>query len=163
MFIYLEMLLAHNMKKYLEWSDIEHLVQNIRFKLKDFKPDLIAGIARGGAIPAVMLSHELGIPCEIFTWQTRDGGEKCHRYDIIDGVIQEDNLNVLMIDDINDSGLTFQDILKNWKYMDSDLIVKNVRTASLIERESSSFRVDFNGVVEYTDSWIVFPWERNSK
>lgn len=148
------------MKKYLEWSDIEHFVQNIRFKLKDFKPDLIAGIARGGAIPAVMLSHELGIPCEIFTWQTRDGGDKCHRYDIIDGVIQEDNLNVLMIDDINDSGLTFNQILDNWKYHNNNLIDKHVRTACLIERVNSSFNVDFSGVREDSEDWIVFPWER---
>lgn len=151
-------------KKYLEWSDIENLVQNIQYKLGDFKPDVVAGIARGGAIPAVMLSHILNIPCQIFTWQTRDGGEKDARYDIIESTICEDRQNVLLVDDINDTGLTFNEIITSWKTTESmltpGLVDKHVRTAGLIERDNSNFSVDFYGTKEESGAWIVFPFER---
>jgi len=148
------------MKRYLEWSNIEGLLQSIQYKLGDFKPDVVAGVARGGAIPAVILSHILHVPCEIFTWQTRDGGVKDYRYDIVDN-IDGNNLNVLLIDDINDTGLTFNQILDNWKYHNSNLVDTHVRTACLIERVNSTFTVDFSGVREDSEQWIVFPWERS--
>jgi len=118
-------------------------------------------VARGGAVPAVILSHILNIPCEIFTWQTRDGGVKEYRYDIIDDAITGENRNVLLIDDINDTGLTFNQIIENWKYNNPQLIDKHVRTACLIERVNSDFNVDFSGVREDSEHWIVFPWERS--
>lgn len=149
------------MKRYLTWSNIEDGLQSIQYKLGDYKPDVIAGVARGGAVPAVILSHILNIPCEIFTWQTRDGGVKEYRYDIIDNVVEGNNRNVLLLDDINDTGLTFNQIIDNWKYHNPQLIDKHVRTACLIERVNSDFNVDFSGVREDSDHWIVFPWERS--
>jgi len=153
--------LALDIKRYLSWSNIEDGLQSIQYKLGDYKPDIIAGVARGGAVPAVILSHILEVPCEIFTWQTRDGGVKEYRYDIIDSIVEGNNRNVLLLDDINDTGLTFNQIIENWKYYNPQLIDNHVRTACLIERVESKFTVDFPGVREYNSDWIVFPWERN--
>ena len=54
--------------------DIECLVN----KLKDskFKPDIIVGLVRGGAIPAVYLSHRLNAECLLMFENIRKRGEE---------------------------------------------------------------------------------------
>lgn len=129
-------------------------------KQSSFKPDLIVGVARGGCVPAVYLSHRTGIPCTMMDWQTRDGGRQTHRYDLTDIDISEDKKNILIIDDINDSGLTFEQILDNWCYVNKDEILKHTRTACLLERSRSSFKCDIAGCIIDTDEWVIFPWEK---
>ena len=67
--------------------------------------------------------------------------------------------NILVFDDINDSGRTFQWIKDDWK-IDWGT---NVRTAALVDNGASNF-----GEVDYTaleinkaekNVWVVFPWE----
>mgnify|MGYP003645893932 CR=1 FL=1 len=50
-------------KIYLEWSDIHELVNIICDKVKkDFKQiETVHGLKRGGFIPAVIISHQLGL------------------------------------------------------------------------------------------------------
>lgn len=126
----------------------------------DFNPDIIIGVVRGGAIPGVYLSHTLGLPLKTIEWQTRDGGDREHRYDIIDIDIGEDDLKVLIVDDINDSGLTFTQILDDFKYFDPTKIDTHVRTAALITKPTSSHTVDFYGRIEEDNRWIHYPWEK---
>ena len=59
---------------YYDYSDMVADLNNIKHQIDEhtknekFKFDAIIGIARGGAIPAVVLSHMLNIPCHIITW-----------------------------------------------------------------------------------------------
>tara|TARA_B110000211_G_scaffold97223_1_gene113319 strand:+ start:399 stop:935 length:537 start_codon:yes stop_codon:yes gene_type:complete len=74
-----------NQKTYLSWDDIENAVDNlckqIPFELPNV--DSIHGIARGGLIPAVLISHKLGLPYV--------------------GLVGP---NTLVVDDICDTGVT---------------------------------------------------------
>ena len=74
-----------NQKTYLSWDDIESAVddlcQQIPFELPNI--DSIHGIARGGLIPAVLISHKLGLPYV--------------------GLVGP---NTLVVDDICDTGVT---------------------------------------------------------
>ena len=74
-----------NQKTYLSWDDIENAVddlcQQIPFELPNI--DSIHGIARGGLIPAVLISHKLGLPYV--------------------GLVGP---NTLVVDDICDTGVT---------------------------------------------------------
>ena len=74
-------------KRYISWEEVEILVNilhdNILESGEDF--DTIYGLPRGGLIPAVMLSHKLGI------------SYASHR-------------NALVVDDICDSGKTLKTI-----------------------------------------------------
>jgi len=74
-------------KRYISWEEVETLVKilydNILESDEDF--DTIWGLPRGGLIPAVMLSHKLGLPYK------SDG-------------------NALVVDDICDSGKTLKTI-----------------------------------------------------
>jgi hypoxanthine phosphoribosyltransferase len=76
-------------KIFISWDDIEQLVEELCHKISvsDNKPESIIGIERGGLIPAVMVSHKLGIP-----------------------YVTRINRNTLVIDDICDTGKTLQDI-----------------------------------------------------
>ena len=77
-------------KVYLSWDDIDQLTSIIALQVLVEFPniDSIYGIARGGLIPATMLSHKLGIPYS-----------------------SELTLTSLIVDDICDSGQT----LKEWE------------------------------------------------
>ena len=69
----------------LSWDDLENLVDKLCEKIPFETPlvDSVTGIARGGLIPAVMVSHKTGLP-------------------YVDVV----GPNTLVIDDIADSGVT---------------------------------------------------------
>jgi hypoxanthine phosphoribosyltransferase len=74
-------------KIYLSWDDLNSLVDELCEKIPFETPlvDSVCGIARGGLIPAVMVSHKMGLP---YT-------------DVI-------GKNTLVIDDIADTGLTLE-------------------------------------------------------
>ena len=115
-----------------------------------YKPTHIVGVARGGLIPAVMLSHMLNIPMETLGISFRDNKVTHHtKFKPIK------KAKYLIVDDINDSGTTFKvvtDIFKNRRLQH--------RTAALINKEKSDFDVDFYGEMFYHDDWITFPWEK---
>lgn len=132
------------------WSTIDELVQTIVNRVRFNNPTHIVGIARGGLIPAVMISHELDLPMETLGVSFRDNKATHHtKFKPID------DANYLIVDDINDSGTTFKvvsDIFKNRRLTFS--------TAALINKKSSGFAVDFYGEKLDNDDWINFPWEK---
>ena len=79
-------------KRYISWEEVETLVNilhdNILESGEDF--DTIYGLPRGGLVPAVMLSHKLGLSYKL-GYGTDYG-------------------NTLVIDDICDSGKTLKSI-----------------------------------------------------
>ena len=121
-------------------------------------PTTIVSIARGGLIPGVYLSHLLGIKNIPIVWQTRDGSVKDSP-----PLISKDH-QILIVDDINDSGQTFTEIMAdiwlNNVQLSSDIIKRNVKTMSLFTRSSSNFDVDFSPNKLDNDFWIHFPWEK---
>ena len=132
------------------WNKIDDLVKEISSRASTYKPTHIVGIARGGLVPAVMLSHRLNLPMETLGVSFRDNKATHHtKFKPIK------DARYLIVDDINDSGTTFKvvtDIFKNRRL--------NHRTAALINKEKSDFDVDFYGEMFYHDDWINFPWEK---
>ena len=142
------------------YDDIRFIATSVQVYADEVKsenlkwdPDVIIAIARGGCVPGVYLSHLLSKPLEIITWQTRDGCTK-----------QVPNISndkqVLIVDDINDSGLTFTELLDVWCHHDGETIKQYLKTACLITKSISTFTVDFEAEAMDTPDWIVFPWER---
>ena len=68
----------------------------------DFLPDVIVGVSRGGLIPGVMISHKLNIPFKPVHASTRDFP---HWENYLPKSKDE---KVLIVDDICDSGETFE-------------------------------------------------------
>ena len=128
----------------------------------NWKPDYLVGITRGGLTPALMISHYTGIPMYTLDVRLRDyeedGSPPEHNLWMSEDVHNR-NKKVLIVDDINDSGATFNWIVKDWELTSES----NVKFASIVDNLSS----DFGGVnyhaVELNKAednvWIVFPWE----
>ena len=153
----------------------------------NWKPDYIVGINRGGLSPAVMLSHYLGVPMYTLDVSFRDGGEGPESnlwmaedaFGYIPADMQEVinkcsdatyKKNILIVDDINDSGRTLQWIRDDWQSgcLPSDpawdhVWGQNVRFATIVDNQGSNFKeVDYSGIVINkleNPVWIVFPWE----
>jgi len=118
-----------------------------------FKPELIIGVARGGLVPAVMLSHQLEIPMQSLHWSTR------HDHGMKNGVIVAEDIvyrRVLIIDDIVDSGKTFIEI-KEHLPVDSEW--SNVKFAALQKRHDCKFEPDYYADIIEDETWQVYPWE----
>lgn len=162
-----------------------------------FRPDYIVGITRGGCIPATMLSHYLDVPMHTLNVSFRDSGtgpesnlwmaedafgyipaeqRQDAEFEIthlpVKGDISNPKLrkNILIVDDINDSGRTLQWIKDDWESgcfphnkIWNDIWHHNVQFAVMVNNTASTFKnVDFYGTeinkLE-TPAWVVFPWE----
>lgn len=117
-------------------------------------PDVIMGVNRGGVIPGVYLSHRIKrkhIPVDVRLRDHNDIANLDALYRALDK-----GEKVLIIDDINDTGATFEHIRFN---CDRNT---NVRYAAVINNKPSPFIVDYHGYEidkSVEDRWVVFPWE----
>lgn len=143
--------------KYIPWSKVVETTLKLGSSIHEkFKPDIIVAIAKGGLIPARILSDMLGVD-EI-------GYVEVKFYKSV-GVTMEkpfiktlaistvSNRNVLIVDDVVDSGRTMQLVVN----VLSSLGAKSVKTFALFIKPWSTFIPDYFDAV--TESWIIFPWE----
>lgn len=139
----------------LTWYNVDSVIRELLLKIKTSKIefDTILGVGRGGLIPATILSYKLKINnLQNIGINTRHGDDTT--------LYQKPKLsgNVLVVDDINDTGKTF-DIVKT--YIDEEYKVNSIKYASLILRSTSTFKENiYFGNEENTDKWYVFPWDK---
>lgn len=123
-----------------------------------FSVDVIIGPCRGAYVPGVMLSHLYNKPFEGFMWQTRDGTEK--NTDMLENIVNKyKNKNILVIDDINDTGETLLGINSCIKKTTTN---ENIKYCVLFNKTQSNFKnIDYyvTGLSERNNQWIVFPYE----
>lgn len=119
-------------KFHVTWEEVEELVDFLAKQITNstHQIDYIFGLQRGGLIPAVLLSHKLGIP------MTQDPTRQ----------------NILIVDDICDSGKTFKEFFVR---------CPNSLFACLhFKPHTSIFNPDFSSNKFFSDDWIVYPWEK---
>jgi uncharacterized protein len=172
-------------KTYVSWNDVQRQVQELirQMWLDSWTPDYVVGITRGGLVPANLISQYLDCPMHTLQIRLRDGddsecesnlwmAEDAFGYKVYDPMCSDDGRkNILIVDDINDSGATINWLRKDWQ--DSfgpndpawaNVWGHNVRIATLYDNESSEAEliVDYSAeqVNKFEDpQWIVFPWE----
>lgn len=165
------------MKKiYYSWQDIECQTQEILRQLHNdnWRPDYVVGLTRGGLVPANLISQYLKCRMETLKVSLRDGAEQESNLWMAEdafGHEMDHPRNILIVDDINDSGATLNWIRQDWPsgcFPDdsrwSEVWGNTVRVAVLVDNESSKSEipisysaVDLNKAEE--DCWVVFPWE----
>ena len=163
-------------KIYYTWSDVEHHTQEIlrQIHADAWRPDYVVGLTRGGLVPANLISQYLDCRMETLKVSLRDDTEcESNLWMAEDafGHEMEQPKNILIVDDINDTGATLNYIREDWSsgcFPDNprwtEVWGSNVRVAVLVDNESSKSEVpisysavDINKAEQ--DSWIVFPWE----
>ena len=156
-------------KVYYTDTQIDAMIHKIiRQIVKDnWIPDYVIGITRGGLVPALKISHYLEIPMETLKVSLRDGGESESNCWMADDAY--DGKNILVVDDINDTGATLEWLKKDWAlsaYRDdpkwNSIWNQSVRFAVLVDNDASATEVNYIGESinkAADDAWIVFPWE----
>ena len=147
-------------KVYLTYEDTLSMMKNLEYEVSKMRPDLIVGIARGGLLPALHLSHALDVPMECMPWSTRDNDIKMYS-----GTVDEElqsGKTVVFVDDINDSGLTMTEIKEEYSTSPPiDVQPRTMKFVSLVERVGSTFTTDATSLRIDDERWISFPWEKD--
>ena len=168
-------------KHYYSWTDIEAMCTSIvnQMYTDNWRPDYIVGLTRGGNVPATIISNITGIRCEALKVSLRDDNrdsesnawmaEDAFGYPHSDA--GNNKKNILIVDDINDTGTTFNWIMRDWESgcLPDDshwhrVWGNNVKFATLTDNMASEVLVpinyschDINKAEE--DVWLVYPWE----
>jgi len=171
-------------KIYYTWQDVEHQTQDLLRQMHNdaWRPDYVVGLTRGGLVPANLISQYLDCPMECLKVSLRDDNsqpesnlwmaEDAFGHSVHDPMASDHGRkNILIVDDINDSGATLNWIMKDWQSSCfpkdkqwKEIWSNTVRVAVLVDNESSKSKfpvsysaVDLNKAEQ--DVWIVFPWE----
>ena len=151
-----------NFEEYLK--TVEKLAIQIN---QTFDPTVLVGIMRGAAPIIDILSRIYKLPTAYIVIQSYSGegmedkqGNLVFARDISSIARNKDFERVLLVDDLSDTGLTLNrsiDWLKNYKPI--KIYIKEIKTACLWKKKSSSFSPDFCPVKLKNDPWIVQPTE----
>lgn len=140
----------------LSWEQLHDEIYELSQKIKKSgqKFDLIVTIARSGLSISHILSDFLELPITSFTISsykdlkqavtpkiTLKLGNKLH------------NKKILLVDDVSDTGKTFE---RGIKYL-TDLGAEKIVTASLYIKPWTKFLPDFHA--KSTDRWIIWPFD----
>ena len=132
-------------KTYYDWIDYGYDMKQV----KDFEFDHVVGIYRGSLPMAVHISNVFEVPMSIVGFQTRDGKDN-EPYMIHKA--REVPEQVLVVDDIYDSGYTMKKVIEFL----SHYTVYDIQGFCLFGKEN---KLNISYANKHDGSWIVFPWE----
>lgn len=145
--------------KYYSYDNFKIDTNKLLLEIKEFNPEVLVGIARGG----LTLSHALAEGLNIRNVQTLStelyDRTKKRESICISGECEFENIErVLVIDDIADSGDTLKAIMD---LLDANFPEVEIKSATLFYKQTSIFEPDF--WINEADEWIDFFWERDFK
>ena len=145
------------MKIKMSWAQYTEALDKIVDQLSNEKFDVIIGLTRGGLIPAVYLSHALGIPMMAFNPHSLKANGT-PRENIILPISPSVVRKILIVDDISDTGKTFAKCSEF--FIQKGFVCK---TASVYNNEEVTiFKPNFT-VLTSDKKWVIFPYEREEE
>ena len=143
----------------LDWNEIYDGCIELANQIKKngFNPEIIVGVARGGWIPARILSDLLGntfvasIKVEFYTGVAETAKKPIVSQQVSTSVAGK---RVLVVDDVADTGESLVTVRQNLLSRGAS----EVKIATLHYKPKSVLRPDF--YVRETSAWIVYPHER---
>jgi|TARA_R110001583_G_scaffold40754_3_gene130051 hypoxanthine phosphoribosyltransferase len=145
----------------VSFYQINFLARTIAKKFKKDKITHVIGLARGGLIPATIISYELEVPLLSYAISSYNHTTKTDKFKINQFIHfndlkspKEGDPHVLVVDDICDTGDTMDYIQKKI----SSAGIKAKYTTLFTKKKHRKF-LDQYGVVISKNTWIEFPWE----
>jgi hypoxanthine phosphoribosyltransferase len=141
--------------QFVNWDEFHEMGFQLSGKLKEFRPEscTIVSVARGGHALARVLSDFLILP--IFSVSIQSYQDmKQHELQITQELnVDLKGKNILLVDEIIDSGKTLVRALDYLKDFDT----KSVTSVSLHVKPEAILKSDF--YCEETTKWVVYPYE----
>ncbi len=145
----------------VSWHDIERWVDDIikKMEMDSYEPEIIIGMARGGIVPARIVSDRFQQK-NLYTIKTEHWGITATvdgQAKIVQGLpVDINNRDIIIVDDITDTG---QSMKLAYEYVKS-LNPKSVKSSTLLHITRSVFKPDyFSQEVHESDwAWFIFPW-----
>ena len=155
-------------KLIINFEQYTKIVEKLAVEIhKNYKPTVLVGIMRGAAPILDILSRVLKLPIAYIVIQSYSGegmedkqGQLMFAREISSLAKEKDFEKILLIDDLSDTGLTLNKSIEWLKgYEPTKRFIKEIKTACLWKKKSSTFEPDFCPVRLDSDPWIVQPTE----
>ncbi|MBK1665297.1 hypothetical protein CKO38_10920 [Rhodospirillum rubrum] len=150
----------------MTWDDVTQAIDLLAVPLANTPFDVVAGIARSGLVPAVILAHRFGIRDFSVLDIERTQSDAIHAHKVSPTLIGLFNApllegrHVLLVDDIVGEGLTMRAARALLTSR-----AKTVSTCCLVVNKGNFKGERITEVVDHfgcvTHSWVRFPWENS--
>tara|TARA_B100002019_G_scaffold32898_1_gene26922 strand:- start:771 stop:1247 length:477 start_codon:yes stop_codon:yes gene_type:complete len=150
-----------NNRKHYDYAEIHDFCENLASKLKRNNFDSVVGVSRGGLIPATIIAEHMNVR-ELRTIGVRSyqlngiGNSKRTTEVLYQSCSPYLYGDVLLIDDIADTGETFYFLLDHFKRNKN---INSITTCSVFVRRRSNYIPDYYAKDIVGNEWVVFPWE----
>ncbi|MFT5659456.1 MAG: xanthine phosphoribosyltransferase [Sulfurimonas sp.] len=136
-------------------DDTNILIKNV----KDFNPQVVVAIARGGLTLAHTMAEGLDIrDVQSIRTELYDGIQKRERITLFGRCELENKQRILVVDDIADSGETLEFVMTSLKKSYPNVEMKS---CTLFYKKTSVIAPDF--WINEANEWIDFFWESDFK
>lgn len=146
----------------MNWNDAVNLTKKLSrvVNKSGFIPDIVVGIGRGSALPALVFAEFLEIKKLLIIPVTHYTDKVDKRKPLDVRIMKLDlkelkGLNVLIVDDICDGGET---LFETKKYIEH-FKPKKVKTAVLLSRIDKKHPIEPDYYGKGVKHWTIFPWE----
>lgn len=142
---------------YYKYDDFIKDINHFSLLLGDYKPDIILAIARGGVTFGHFLSEKLNLR-ELYTLNSVHYNDTIKLNDIQLYNIPKipENKQVLVVDDIVDSGETMQEVISRLQKLYPE---SNYKTGAIFYKDDAQFQPDFK--IRKANEWIHFFWNQH--
>jgi uncharacterized protein len=149
---------------WVSWQEYERAIEALALKIhrSGWRFDLILCLARGGLRPGDILSRIFNLPLAVLSTSSyrEDTGRKQGDLDIARHISLSKGKvagNVLLVDDLVDSGITLQQV--HHKLSEQFPDVNEIKTAVIWYKACSIFAPDFYLSYLQSNPWIHQPFE----
>ena len=136
------------------WDEFHRDVRALATRLQDVPVSVVLAVLRGGAVPAAILAHELGVPdvrvCRLASYEAN----KQQRLQVVEPpdatLVTDRGAGVLVVDDLADTGAT----MGHLRHMLPEAVC-----CAPYAKPAGEHALHLWSRQVRQDTWIRFPWE----